>query len=145
MQESNQNADLRAKLLKYASFLLSRRPYFSTQIRQKLQQKQSQISQDTSQETIEEIINDLIKAKYLNDEYLLIGFIKQKLQKLQGPKLISYKLKQLGISSAQIKSVFDHEEIKEATKLSVAKLSEKYSSLDSFQIKSKLYQRGFNV
>jgi len=124
---------------------LSRRPYFSTQIRQKLQQKQSQISQDTSQETVEEIINDLIKAKYLNDEYLLIGFIKQKLQKLQGPKLISYKLKQLGISSAQIKSVFDQEEIKEATKLSVAKLSEKYRSLDSFQIKSKLYQRGFNV
>ena len=145
MQESNQNADLRAKLLKYASFLLSRRPYFSTQIRQKLQQKQSQISQDTSQETIEEIINDLIKAKYLNDEYLLIGFIKQKLQKLQGPKLITYKLKQLGISSTQIKSVFDQEEIKEAIKLSVAKLSEKHGSLDSFQIKSKLYQRGFNV
>ena len=143
MPESSQNADLRAKLLKYASFLLARKPYFSSQIRKKLLDKQASISEVNNQETVDEIIADLVKAKYLNDKYLLLGFIRQKLKKLQGPKIITYKLKMLGLSSRQIQQALDQDEIKELVAESIQSLTKKYSIEDQFKAKAKLYQRGF--
>lgn len=144
MQESNQkNRDLRSSLVKYAGFLLSRRPYFSAQIRKKLTEKAIRSDQSNQVDLIEAIIEELEAAKYLNDDYLLAGYIQQKLNKLQGPKIIRLKLRQLGLKSEQITKALKNESLLEHVEHAKQKLVAKYPNLDSFQIKAKLYQRGF--
>ncbi len=144
MPESSQkNKDLRGSLVKYAGFLLSRRPYFSAQIRKKLAEKANRLDQPNQGDLIEAIIQELEAAKYLNDDYLLAGYIQQKLSKLQGPKIIHLKLRQLGLKSEQITKALKNENLLEHIDHAKQKLATKYSNLDSFQIKAKLYQRGF--
>ncbi len=144
MPESNQkNNDLRGQLVKYAGYLLSRRPYFSAQIRKKLTEKAGRLEESGHGDLIEDIITELEDAKYLNDDYLLTGYIRQKLNKLQGPKIIFAKLRQLGLKSDQISKALSNPELLEYVEQAKQKLASKYSNLDSFQIKGKLYQRGF--
>lgn len=142
MPESNQSAEHRSVLLKYATYLLNRRPYFTGQLRQKLKQKSQKLNIDDIA-IIDKILEDLTKAKYLNDEYLILGYVKQKLKKLQGPKVIAFKLKQLGLSQKDIQNVLSLQEIQIAIDEAKQQISAKYLKLDSFKIKSKLYQRGF--
>ncbi len=144
MQESNQkNKDLRSSLVKYAGFLLSRRPYFSAQIRKKLTEKASRSEQSNQGDLIEVIIEELEAAKYLNDDYLLAGYIQQKLNKLHGPKIISFKLRQLGLKPELITKALKNENLLDQIEQAKQKLAAKYANLDSFQVKAKLYQRGF--
>lgn len=144
MQESSQkNKDLRSSLVKYAGFLLSRRPYFSAQIRKKLTEKAIKSNESNQGELIEAIIEELEAAKYLNDDYLLAGYIQQKLNRLQGPKIIHLKLRLLGLKSEQIAKALNNESLLGQIEHAKQKLATKYSNLDSFQIKAKLYQRGF--
>lgn len=144
MPESSQkNNDLRGQLVKYAGFLLSRRPYFSAQIRKKLTEKASRLDESDQNDLIEVIIGELESAKYLNDTYLLAGYIRQKLNKLQGPKIIFAKLKQLGLKSDQISKALKDQDLLEPIEQAKQKLATKYSKLDNFQVKAKLYQRGF--
>ncbi len=142
-ESSPKNSDLRAKLLKYVGFLLSRRPYFSVQIRKKLTEKASSLEESNQNDLIEEIIAELESAKYLDDNYLLAGYIRQKLNKLQGPKIIFAKLKQLGLKSDQITKALKGQDLLEPIEQAKQKLATKYSKLDNFQVKAKLYQRGF--
>lgn len=144
MPESSQkNNNLRGQLVKYAGYLLNRRPYFSAQIRQKLTEKAGNLTDTNQDDLVNEIVSDLEKAKYLNDDYLLTGFIRQKLKKIQGPKIIFAKLKQLGLRSEQINKVLKNSDSVEAIEQAKQNLARKHSNLDSFQLKGKLYQRGF--
>lgn len=143
MPESSQNANIRADLIKYAGFILSRKPYFSSQIRQKLLVRLKADQEEAGLEIIEDIIADLKQAKYLNDDYLLERYIDQKLQKLQGPKIIIQKLKMLNIPISQIHQALKNEETKKKIDDAEKRLIEKLSGLDQFKIRSKLYQRGF--
>lgn len=145
MPVSSQTDDLRAILMRYVGRILNRQPYFSSQIRQKLSKKLLQITGQSQTSIIDEIIDDLKKAKYLNDDYLLEGYINNKLQKLQGPKIITFKLKQLGIKSAQVQDMLNKDEVKKNIDIAVKKLKQKYQNLDEYKINSKLYQRGFKV
>jgi len=140
---SQKNNDLRGQLLKYAGFLLNRRAYFSAQIRKKLTEKASHLEESDHRELIDEIIIELEKAKYLNDDYLLAGYIRQKLSKLQGPKIIFFKLKELGLKPEQINRALKSDDLAESIEQAKQKLANKYAGLDSYQLKGKLYQRGF--
>lgn len=144
MPESSQkNKDLRGQLVKYAGYLLSRRPYFTAQIRKKLSEKASRLVETDQSELVEVIIGELEAAKYLNDDYLLAGYIRQKLGKLQGPKIIFAKLRQLGLKSDQITKALKDQNLQDSIDQAKQKLATRYPKLDSFQIKTKLYQRGF--
>lgn len=151
MPESSQkNSDIRAILVKYAANILSRRPYFSHRLREKIinyakTSRHSGLDPESIQiiPIVEDILKDLQGSGYLNDSYLAEAFVRRCLGKGQGPKLIKYKLTQLGLSAAAITSALSTPENQELLEQVKAKIASKYASSDPYMVKSKLYQRGF--
>ncbi len=144
MPEYNQkNSDIRAVLVKYAANILSRRPYFYGQIKKKLEVRSQKLGFEGVNGVIEGILKDLQGSGYLDDSYLAESFVRRCLGKGQGPKIIKYKLGQLGLSVAAITSALSTPENHDLLEQAKAKIASKYSSSDPYIVKAKLYQRGF--
>lgn len=145
MQESSLTSEeLRSKLVKYAANILGRRPYFRHQLKQKLylyQEKLDQQSHDS--EVVESVISDLARSGYLDDEYLTNAYIRRQLQKCYGPKIIRYKLKNLGVSTNQIEKGMTEEVTAEVLEATKEKIRLKYKAKSAQELSQKLYQRGF--
>lgn len=142
MPESNQKNN-RSALLSYAVSILSRRPYFSSQLQKKLQERAEKLSLENYQTELENIISELQTSGYLNDDYLISGYIKRCLAKFQGPKIIAFKLRNLGLASTQIQTSLNREDAKQAIAEAKDNLAAKYKNLEDFKLRHKLYQRGF--
>lgn len=142
MPESNQKNN-RSALLSYAVNILSRRPYFSTQLQKKLQERAEKLLLQNYQADLNNILLELQSGGYLNDDYLISGYIKRCLSKCQGPKIITFKLRQLGLSNVQIQDSLSKEGSKLAIIEAKDRLSAKYKKLEDFKLRHKLYQRGF--
>lgn len=144
MQESSQkNSDVRLALVKYATNILSARPYFYVQLKNKLIERAEKLSFQNRESEIDSILTNLQKSGYLNDAYLAIGFVKRCLRKEQGPKIIRYKLARLGLKPAQITEALSDPECKEALVEAENKIKSKLSGSEEFKIRHRLYQRGF--
>lgn len=143
MPESNPKSELRAKLVKYAANILSRRPYFRHQLKQKLFLYAEKFGLSPDSSTVDQIITDLAQSGYLDDQYLAAAYVRRQLGKCYGPKIIRYKLKTLGLSDTLINQALASEATAEALLLATDKISLKYRSKDPREVKQKLYQRGF--
>lgn len=144
MQESSLTSEeLRSKLVKYAANILSRRPYFKHQLKQKLYLYQEKLGAIHDSNVVEEIVRDLAKSGYLDDEYLANAFVRRQLQKCYGPKIIRYKLKNLGVSTSQIDESLAEEATSEVLASTKEKIRIKYRSKSPQELSQKLYQRGF--
>lgn len=143
MLASNRTSDQRAILVKYAANILSRRPYFRHQLRQKLFLYSEKKNFEPSTSLIETIITDLAKSGYLDDQYLADAYVRRQLQKCYGPKIIRYKLKLLGLSEDIIRQSLAQEANKEALEIATERLKTKFRAQDPRKLRQKLYQRGF--
>ena len=140
---SQKNKDIRSTLVKYAANILSRRPYFYGQLKNKLLQRSQKLGIESPENDIQSILQDLQVSGYLNDSYLAEAFVRRHLGKGHGPKIIKYKLIQLGLSSTEATAALSTPENIELVEVAKAKIASKYSNSEPFMVKSKLYQRGF--
>lgn len=143
MPESSQKSDLRAVLVKYAANILSHRPYFSHQLKNKLLVRAQKVSEDDCSDVVSKIVEDLRSSGYLDDVYLTQAFVRRQLGKGYGPKIISYKLKVLGVSAESIKEAIRSEATEEALDQAKAKAVGRINPSERQKIQFKLYQRGF--
>jgi len=136
-------SDVRASLIKYAAFCLSRRPYFEETIRQKLVLRAKKLNFVESERVIKDIINDLNKAGYLDDLYLAQAFVRRQLDKCYGPRIISLKLSRLRLNKDTINVALEEANTERQLE-SISKFAQKYRKLDKYKMTSKLYSRGFS-
>lgn len=135
-------SDIRASLIKYAAFCLSRRPYFEETIRQKLVLRSKKLKFTDSTKVIMSILKDLKKAGYLDDLYLAEAFVRRQLEKCYGPRIISLKLSRLRLNKDTIDAALEEADIEKQIE-SIRKYALKYRKLDKYKLTSKLYSRGF--
>ncbi|RMD47385.1 MAG: regulatory protein RecX [Aquificota bacterium] len=76
----------------YAFKLLSKKDYFSSELRYKLIQK------GYSEEEIDEVINYLQKEGYINDENLILRYKERAIEKGESPSRLKSKLYRKGIN-----------------------------------------------
>ena len=91
---------MQKKLLKYAIWLLSKRPHSIAEIKKKLTDKATKLSQDQIEcsSQVGAVIQKLIDLKYLNDQIFAEFFIRAELsRKAQSLNLIKRKIKLKGI------------------------------------------------
>lgn len=143
MPESSPKNEIREKLLKYAVNILSGRPYFKHTLKQKLFFRAERDSLGDASHEIDQIITDLDKGGYLNDAYLAEALIRRQLSKGYGPKIISLKLKYLGLGRELIATGLKQEASEESELQAIKKYCQKYPRLDQRKLVSKLYLRGF--
>lgn len=144
MQESSPKNEIRSNLIKYAANILSRRPYFKHTLRQKLFLRAEKEKLPNPDSEIEKIISELSKSGYLDDEYLAEAFVRRQLSKCYGPRIISLKLKQLGLNVQNIHEAISSQATKEIQIEIVKKYFLKNRRLDSRKLSNKLFQRGFS-
>lgn len=142
MPEQPSPSDVRASLIKYAAFCLSRRPYFEEKIRQKLLLRAKKLNFNQANSVISDILIDLKKSGYLDDLYLAQAFVRRQLDKCYGPKIISLKLGQMRLDKDTISLALEEADTKKQVE-AVKKYSLKYRKLDKYKLISKLYGRGF--
>ncbi len=133
----------RSELLKYAVNILSRRPYFFVQLKNKLQERAKKLELTNFEDDLSSILTELQKSGYLNDSYLAEAYVRRCLGRLQGPKVIRYKLQQLGLNSSQIAEALATEESQKALAEAKSKITGRLAGSEEFKVASKLYQRGF--
>jgi SOS response regulatory protein OraA/RecX len=143
MPESSLPSDIRASLIKYAAFCLSRRPYFRETLRQKLVLRSKKLKFYDSTPIIIAILDDLQKSGYLNDSYLAGAFVRRQLGKGYGPRIISLKLGRLHLDKNTVDIALDEEATPGQQIETLKKYSAKYGSLDRRKLISRLYSRGF--
>ena len=144
MPESNQKSEARRLLLRYATLILSGRPYFRYKLREKLFLRAEKLSLEDPGSTIDSILEDLGQSGYLNDKYLAEAYVRRQLAKGYGPKIISLKLKYLGLGTDLIKESLKSEASEENEIASIRKYTSKYPRLDPRKLISKLYSRGYS-
>lgn len=144
MPESNQKSEVRSKLLKYAANILSRRPYFSHTLKQKLYLRSEKEGFEDSGEEIEKIISELGASGYLDDTYLAEAFVRRQLSKCYGPRIIQMKLKQLRLDPTIIAKAISSQASAESQSEAISKYSAKNSRIDPRKLSYKLYCRGFS-
>jgi len=142
MPEQPSPSDVRASLIKYAAFCLSRRPYFEETIRQKLILRSKKLKFIDSTSIISDILKDLKKSGYLDDVYLAQAYVRRQLDKCYGPRIISLKLSRLKLDRETISLALEEASIEKQVE-AIKKYSRKYPRLDKFKITSKLFGRGF--
>ncbi len=135
-------SDIRASLIKYAAFCLSRRPYFEETIRQKLVLRSKKLKFTDSTKVITSILKDLKKAGFLDDLYLAQAYVRRQLDKCYGPRIISLKLSRLRLNKDTIDTALEEADIEKQLE-SIRKFALKYRKLDKYKLTSKLYSRGF--
>lgn len=143
MPEPKSSTEIRASLVKYAAFCLSRQPYFYARLQAKLVQRALKLGFKDFTKVISGILADLQKSGYLNDSYLAASYVRGQLAKSYGPRLIRLKLRQLGLAEPTIldalKEAADDQQIP-----IIRKFAQKYAKLDPRKTQSKLYARGFS-
>lgn len=144
MPESSPKSDLRRSLIRYASLILSRRPYFKFKLREKLFLRAEKLGFTQPAETIDSIVEDLAQSGYLDDLYLAEAYVRRQLAKGYGPKVIILKLKYLGLDRETSLQAVKSEVTEEAEMSSLQKYSRKFASQDRRKVISKLYSRGYN-
>lgn len=144
MPESNQKNNQRQPLVQYASRILSARPYFRSQLRDKLYARAESLGFSEPGDTIDSILQDLAQSGYLDDQYLADAYVRRQLSKYYGPKIIAFKLKRLGLGSDQISQSLRSEATLEAEIASIQKYRAKNPRLDPRKFTSKLYLRGYS-
>ena len=143
MPEQVSPSEIRASLIKYAAFCLSRRPYFEETIRQKLILRSKKLKFENATKVIADILKDLKKSGYLDDPYLAQAFARRQLDKCYGPRIISLKLSRMKLNKEIIDLALEEANIdKQVT--AIRKYTLKYPKLDKYKLTSKLYSRGFS-
>ncbi len=142
MPEPHSPSEVRSSLIKYAAFCLSRRPYFEGALRQKLILRSKKLKLENATTEITGILDDLRKSGYLDDPYLAAAYARRQLDKSYGPKIISLKLKRLGVDQSTISLALEEADIPKQLE-AIKKYALKYRKLDKFKLVSKLYSRGF--
>lgn len=144
MLESPPKSDQRQELVKYAGRILTGRPYFKVKLKEKLFLRAEKLKYQEPGPIIEEILQDLSKSGYLNDEYLAGAYIRRQLSKGYGPKIISTKLKFMGLDSATIVRCLKNEVTEEQELASIKRYCQKNARLEQRKLVSKLYLRGYS-
>ena len=144
MPESSQKSNQRSSLVKYASRILSSRPYFRFKLRDKLFLRAQKLAFENPDDIIDSILDDLAKSGYLDDQYLAEAYVRRQLSKGYGPKIISLKLKFLGLDRETISRCLESEVTEESEISSIKKYCQKYPRLDQRKLISKLYFRGYS-
>ena len=143
MPEQLSPSEIRASLIKYAAFCLSRRPYFEETIRQKLVLRSKKLKFENASKVITDILKDLKKSGYLDDPYLAQAFARRQLDKCYGPRIISLKLSRMKLNREVIELALEEASIAKQV-AAIKKYTLKYPKLDKYKITSKLYARGFS-
>lgn len=143
MPELSSPSDIRASLIKYAAFCLSRRPYFEETIRQKLVLRSIKLKFVSSAKVIEGILTDLKKAGYLDDPYLAQAFARRQTEKCYGPRIIALKLGRMKLNRDVIDIALEEADTEKQLQ-AIKKFAQKYPKLDKYKLTSRLYSRGFN-
>lgn len=141
---SNQNSDIRPGLVKYASFILNRRPYFKHALKEKLIQRCKKLKLENYLLEIDSIISDLANSGYLNDEYLAEAFVRRQISKGYGPRFIKMKLNALKLAPDVISISIDKVATIEAQMEAAKRFLQKKRYKDQRKAISSLYQRGFD-
>jgi len=142
MPEQPSQSEVRASLVKYAAFCLSRRPYFEDSIRQKLVLRSQKLKFKDTTRVISDILSDLKKSGYLDDAYLAAAFVRRQLSKCYGPKIITLKLGRMNLDKDAITTALEEASIDKQLEV-IKKYAQKYPNFDKYKLKSKLYSRGF--
>jgi len=135
--------DIRADLVKYASFILNRRPYFRHKLQEKLVQRCRKRQVSDYQGVIKDILDDLSQSGYLNDAYLAEGYVRRQLSKGYGPRLIKLKLAQLKLTRDAIDQALESQAGLEAVLGSARAYLGKKRYSDPRQATYNLLRRGF--
>jgi len=144
MPESSQKSNQRSSLVKYASRILSYRPYFRFKLRDKLFLRAQKLAFENPDDIIDSILDDLAKSGYLDDQYLAQAYVRRQLSKGYGPKIIALKLKYLGLEPSMVTAALKSEVTEESEISSIKKYCQKYPRLDQRKRISKLYFRGYS-
>lgn len=143
MLEPPSPSDIRSSLVKYATFCLSRRPYFAEVLHQKLIQRAKKLKFDNFTTIIKEILEDIKKAGFLDDIYLAQAYARRQLEKCYGPRVISLKLGRMKLNRDTIDIALEEAGIEKQLE-AIKKYSLKYPKLDKYRLTNKLYGRGFS-
>lgn len=144
MPESSRKSNSRSILVKYAARVLSARPYFRSTLKDKLFRNAESLELEASSEVIESILEDLAQSGYLDDQYLAEAYVRRQLGKGYGPKVISLKLKYLGLDPALITFALKSDATEEAELASIRHYCAKFPRLDRRKLIQKLYFRGYS-
>ncbi|NCP47236.1 hypothetical protein AUJ42_03100 [Candidatus Collierbacteria bacterium CG1_02_44_10] len=144
MPASSQKNNSRQTLVKYAGRILTARPYFRVQLREKLFRRAEKEKFTNPGPIIDSILEDLAKSGYLNDQYLSEAFVRRQLSKHYGSRIISLKLKYLGLSQEAVAEALATSAPLEAEIASIRQYLQKFPHLDRRKLISKLYQRGYS-
>ncbi|KKT39628.1 hypothetical protein A3K29_01890 [Candidatus Collierbacteria bacterium RIFOXYB2_FULL_46_14] len=144
MPESSRKSDQRQFLVKYAGRILTARPYFRIKLKEKLFLRAEKEKMEDPGSTIESILKDLTASGYLNDQYLAEAFVRRQLSKHYGPRIISLKLKYLGLESESIAAALKSVATPDAEIASIRQFADKFPRLDRRVVVSKLYRRGYS-
>ena len=139
----NQKRDPRSILLKYATFCLGRRPYFTEDLRQKLTLKAHTAKLGDVGETIDQIVDDIGKSGFLDDKYLACAFVRRELSKGHGSHYIIQKIRHFRLPDTLVKEALAAEATHENQLSSAQKVVKKYHKLDKMALFRKIYSRGF--
>jgi SOS response regulatory protein OraA/RecX len=142
MPEPLSPSEIRASLIKYGAFCLSRRPYFEETLRQKLVLRAKKLNFPDFSPVITAILHDLKESGYLDDPYLAQAYARRQLAKGYGPKIISLKLARLKLNKEVIELALA-EASPEKQLEALQKYARKYPRLDRYKLTSRLYSRGF--
>lgn len=143
MPEQLSPSEIRASLIKYAAFCLSRRPYFEETIRQKLVLRSKKLKFKNTTKIVTDILKDLKKSGYLDDPYLAQAFARRQLDKCYGPRVISLKLGRMKLNREVIDLALEEASVDKQV-AAIRKYTLKYPKLDKYRLTGKLYSRGFS-
>jgi len=122
----------------YATYLLSKRSYGSNELKAKL------LSRFISEESSTLAIEKCLQCGYIDDEALVVAYVRRELRKGYGPKILIRKIAfKLRIEQEFIQNIYDmqitDEELLEHKERVIAK--KKFS--DPYKERQYLYKRGF--
>lgn len=140
----NQSSEIRPEIVRYASFLLGRRPYFRHQLYSKLILRCQKLKLQDYQNTVNSIVEDLAKNGYLNDSYLAEAFVRRQLAKGYGPRYIRLKLLALKLPSDSIDQALEKEAGTEVQREAAEHYLRKRRYSDPRKAFRALYMRGFD-
>ena len=93
---------------------------------------------------IDEIIKDIKSGGFLDDLYLAQAYVRKELKKGWGPKIITLKLRRLGLDSTISQEAIRSEANLPAQVEAIRRLDKKIKSPDKRVKITKCFQRGFN-
>ncbi len=120
------------RAVRYTSYLLALRSYYSKTLKEKLLLKGYSCS--------DEIIEKFKKLGYLNDESWMTSFIKREIAKGIGPYLIYAKLKSKKVDESQARMQLKEYYSEDLQKKAIQKIIQKRKKKDL----SYLYRKGFS-